>query len=379
MRALTDTEVALLKDYEAEVSAGCELLDLNLEVVEDISDDLLGGSTSYNLNADVHTTVALQIARPLRWGVDHVRPYVDMSNSHGNARFYRGVFVMVTPRRKIGEVPERYEVTGYDRLYLLMRQVGADYAVLPGVTYRSALLAAFTAAGLTGVLIEGSAADSVVPERPDGTGHFWPLIADDQADPDQTDTPVTWLRIINDLLRAIRFRAVWCDDLGRFRCGEYLPPAQRPSEFTFDADAFDTPVGEDREAIEDPWRAPNRWVFRWRNAPEGTAPADLVYEYVLPDAEPMSAASRGLVYTSVVDYDAASRAKLVQLGDDRVAADRARSAQYEVTVGPFPACGHADVYTYRDAAAGVDRKVQLVTADVDLLGGPTRMTWEAVT
>lgn len=377
MRALTPAEVDLLKDDEAEQSAGCELLDQSLAVVEDISDDFLGGSTSYGMNRPIHTTAALRFTRPLRWGIDHVRPYVELSKDGVTSRFYRGVFVMVTPTRKVGEVPETYEVEGYDRLYLLSRQVGADYSVAPGTTYRAALLAAFTAAGLTAVLIEGSAADDVVPDRGGGVGHFWPLIPEDATDPDQTLTPTTWLRIINDLLQAVRFRSVWCDELGRFRCQEYQPPKDRAPEFTLDADELLTVVAEDREVIEDPWKMPNRWVFRWRNAPEATPLPDQSYEVLLPADDPMSAANRGLTWTSVVDYDAASRARLVQLGDDRVASDRALTSRYEVTTGPFPVCGHADVYTYRDTEAGVDRKVQLIEADVDLLGG-TRMTLEAI-
>lgn len=378
MRLLTDVEVDLIKDDDAEWSAGCELLDLNLRFVEDISDDLLGGSTSYKLNAEIHTTLSLSLMRELQWGIDHVRPYTELSRTGLRVRFYRGVYVLVTPRRKIGVTPATYEIEGYDRLYLLLRQVGADYEVLPGTTYRTALLAVFAAAGLTGVLIEGSSADSTVPLRADGRGHFWPLIPDDQTDPDQTDTPVTWLRIINDLLRAIRFRAVWCDELGQFRCEEYRSPAERPSTFIFDADEPETPVGEEREVFEDPWKLPTRWVFRWRNAPDGTSAADRRYQYDMPDGDPMSAAARGLVWTSVVDFDAASRDKLVQLGNDRVAADRAMRARYEVTAA-FPAQGHADIYTYRDVAAGVDRKVQLVEAEVDLLGEPRSMTLEGVT
>lgn len=369
---LTAAQVtALLHDDDLEVAAGCELLDLALNVREDISDDLEGGKVARNAHATIHGTCTLTLARTLKWGVDLVRPYMILTSGGLSVRFNVGVFCLTTPARRVGRFTE---VAGFDRLMLLDRQVGADYTVAAGVTYRQALLDVFTAAGLSGALVEGSAADSTVP-----VARTWLLTADRAADPDQTDTPVTYLRIVNDLLRAINFRAVWCDENGLFRCQAYQAPSSLAAQFTFNADDLTSGiVGEDRTVIEDVWKTPNRWVFRWINAPTGTATADLTYEVPLPSSDPMSATNRGLTWTSVVDYEAASRAKLVSLGDRRVAADRSVTATYEVTVGPFPPAGHADIYRYIDSEAGVDRNVQLISFDLDLLGADTRMTWGAV-
>ncbi len=371
---LTAAQVtALLHSDDLTVSAGLELLKPNLTVAEDISDDLEGGSVALNLNATIHRTCTLRITRPLLWGIDLVRPYMVLAAEGNAVRFNVGVFSLTTPERRVGETPETYEVTGADRLLLLNRQIGATYTVTAGTTYRAALEAVFTASGLTGALIEGAAADSTVPKD-----RVWPLIGE-TTDPDNDNTPVTYLRVVNDLLRAINFRAVFADADGVFRCSGYQEPTVRPVEFQFDADSLDTPLEEDRTVTQDVWAVPNRWVFRWTNAPDLTAAADLVYEFNLPNSDPMSRASRGLTWTSVVDYEAASRAKLVELGDRRVATDRRVQAQYDVTVGPFPCAGHADVYLYSDAAAGVLAKVQCVSWDLDLLGEGTTMRWEAVT
>ncbi len=364
---------ALLHSDDLTVSAGLELLNPNLTVAEDISDDLEGGSVALNLDATIHRTCTLRITRPLRWGIDLVRPYMLLAAKGSTVRFNAGVFSLTTPQRRVGETPETYEVTGADRLLLLSRQIGATYTVTAGTTYRAALEAVFTASGLSGALIEGSAADSTLPKD-----RVWPLIGE-TTDPDNDNTPVTYLRVVNDLLRAINFRAVWADESGVFRCSAYQEPTVRPIEFEFSADTVDTPLEEDRTVTQDVWAVPNRWVFRWTNAPDLTPTADLTYEVTLPDRDPMSRVNRGLTWTSVVDYEAASRAKLVELGDRRVASDRRVQAQYDVTVGPFPPAGHADVYLYADDAAGVFVKVQCVSWDLDLLGEGTRMRWEAVT
>jgi hypothetical protein len=372
---LTDAQVtSLLTSPSLEVSAGCELLDADLTVREDISDDLAGGRVSRNSNATVHGTCDLAVSRSLAWGVDLVRPYMILTDglTGVTARWNVGVYALTTPERTVGETPETYDVQGFDRLYLLSRQVGADYTVAAGVTYRQALLDVFAVAGLSGVLIEGSAADDTLP-----VSRTWALVSDRVADPDQTDTPVTWLRIVNDLLRAINFRSVWADQDGVFRCAAYQDPASRAAEWTFDTDPGLTILGEDRTVVEDRWKTPNRWVFRRTNGGTGVE-GDGVYTVDLSDTVNGDWLGRTLVWTSVVDYEAASQAKLVALGDRRVALDRMLTIRFDVTTGPFPGAGHFDVFEYQDAAAGGTRKVQAVSWDMPLDGGDVRWTWEAV-
>jgi len=309
------------------------------------------------------------------WGVDLVRPYMVMSSGTTVARWNLGVYVLTSPQRTVGETPETYDVQGYDRLMLLDRQVGADYTVAAGVTYRSAILAVFTAAGLSGVLIDGSAADSTLP-----AARSWLLVAD-SSDPDRTSTPVTWLRVVNDLLRAINFRAVWCDQDGQYRCGAYQDPKVRAPEYVFDADSPLTIVGENRTITEDVWAVPNRWVFRQTNRATGAATpteGNGIYTVDLSGTVAGDWLGRTLVYTSVVDYEAASQSALVSLGDRRAASDRRVTTTLKVSTGPFPGAGHFDIYTYADAAAGGTRKVQASSWRMPLDGGDVEWEWEAV-
>lgn len=365
----------LLEAPGVAVDFGAELLAADLTFVEDISDDLAGGSVGRNMNATIHGTCQIQLSRELTWGVDLVRLYMVLSDSTTVARWNVGVFALVTPDRKVGETPETFDVQGYDRLMLLNRHVGADYTVAAGTTYRAALLQAFADAGLSGVLIEGSAADDTLPAT-----KTWPLVGKNQADPDQTNSPVTWLRVVNDLLRAINFRGVYANQDGVFVCEGYKAPATRAPEWTFDADDVDTIVGEDRVLFEDVWATPNRWVFRQTNRPSGAPAAtegDGIYTVNNVSDGPTSQNSRGLVWADVIDFEAASQAKLVELGDRRVAADLRVTSVLQVSTGPFPGAGHADVFTYRDDAIG-ERKVVATEWDMDLAGGDVSWLWERV-
>ncbi len=375
----------LVQSRFLEIDFGADLLTNDLAFVEEISKAELGdltgglvdGSIARNMEARIHGTCRLVLSRSLAWGVDLVRPFMTLTDGVLSERWNLGVFCLVTPQRRVAVTPETFDVDGYDRLMLLDRQVGADYTVTAGTTYRAALLQVFEDAGLSGVLIEGSAADDTVPKD-----RLWALVPRDEADPDQTDTPVTWLRIVNDLGRAINFRGVWCDRDGQFRLEGYRDPASRPPVFTLDADdVYTTIVGEERTLTEDVWAAPNKWVFRNTSRPDGSPAAtegDGIYtvdESGLFDG--LDRLGRPLEWPSVIDYEAATQEKLVELGDRRVADDKRVTSTMEITTGPFPLASHADVFSYVDASVG-DRKLVARSWEMSLTGDDVRWKLERV-
>ncbi len=370
--------VDLLLAENLEVDCGCELLGLDLNLVEDISEDFEGGTVSWDIDNTKHRRCDILLARELAWGSVLVRLYMTLSDGHITARFNVGVFCLTTPETELidGEDSPIYRVTGFDRVYLLDRQVGTTYTSPLDETYYDELLAAFDAAGLSGVLIDGAAADYTLPQNRE-----W-LLVGRSTDPDQTASPVTWLRIINDLLGAINFRGVWADENGLFRCQRYQSPAERASEFTFHAtDPLQSTVGAQRSLVQDVWKTPNRWVFRWSNRPGGMSAVegDGVYTVDLDDEHPLSAVNRELVWTQVIDYEAASQAVLEGLGDRRVASDLRVVARYGLMLSPFPVLGQADRVTYVDAALAAAVEGQVVAWELDLLGGDARLTLEAIT
>lgn len=358
--AFTEAQVrSLLAAPTLRVGKGLELLAPDLSVRADISRDYSGGTIKRTMAADIHGTCSLNLARELAWGVDLVRPYRTLSDGRITARWNRGVFCLTTPKTTLGTSLDVASVDGYDRLYLLQRQVARDYSVAAGTTYYAALVQAFADAGVTGYLIDSSAQASTLP-----AAKTWPLVAD-STNPDQTSTPVTWLRVINDLGGAVNFRGVWCDENGLYRLQPYQAPSVRPVEYAFTADSGVRLLGPKRTRTRDAWATPNQWVFIAQNPPSGVTPSKangLVYQrdnlaedFLSQAAYPVG---RGLVWPAVFTYDAADAATLAALGDRRVAADRATVTTFDVTTSPFPGAGHADVFSYTDAAAGGTYKVQ---------------------
>ena len=212
--AFTAAQVtALLLAPAITVSAGLERLNASLVVQEDISDDLMGGQVERVMNATVHGTCKLDISRALAWGLDLVRPYMTLTDGKITARFNLGVFSLTTPERAVAWTPETYACSGFDRLYLLHRPVGDSYAVTAGTGYLAAVRSAVTAAGLSGVNLDGTAEAKTLP-----SDMTWPLVKS-TATTTSTSTgssasstatgATTWLNIVNELLGAISYRGLW--------------------------------------------------------------------------------------------------------------------------------------------------------------------------
>ncbi|CAI9417396.1 hypothetical protein [Nocardioides sp. T2.26MG-1] len=129
---LTEEQVRdLITGDEVTVSSGLELLDSQNRFIEDISDDMVGGTVGHEGRGTVHGTCSLQIQRPLAWGRDRVRVYRTLSNGAVTARFNRGVYVLTTPKDQRGETPQTFDVQGYDLLQPLLDPVGDTYVVMP--------------------------------------------------------------------------------------------------------------------------------------------------------------------------------------------------------------------------------------------------------
>lgn len=129
---LTEQQVRdLLTGDELTVKAGLELLDSRNQVVDDITDDLVGGTVKHEARDTVHGTCSLQIQRPLAWGRDRVRVYLTLSNAAVEARFNLGVYVLTTPKDQRGETPQTFDVQGYDLLQPLLDPIGDTYVVIP--------------------------------------------------------------------------------------------------------------------------------------------------------------------------------------------------------------------------------------------------------
>lgn len=376
---------ALLKAERLTVSAGCEVRDLNLTFLQDISDTLIGGTVNYHSEATgQHRDCSVQLATELVWGQVLVCPYMVLGDDAGTlARFDAGAFHLVTPKRILGVPEPVYSLQGYDRLYLLARSVGDSYGLLAGSNVIEAIHATIAAAGLTGVMIDGTAQDKTLP-----TDKSWLLVRPERDEQGQFlpghGSDYTWLDIVNELLALIGYRPLWADENGLYRSEPNVDPSVRPVEFVFDADEELSIVGEDRSMVEDMWQTPNRWVFIQQNrdteAPTATE-GDGIYTIDNISDGPTSQEARGLIWPKPVQQlDAADQASLVAQGNAIAAKDKRISQTIEAVTGPFPAAGHGDVYLYVDNALGeaTTRKVTSLSWTLDLLGADMKHEWAVI-
>jgi hypothetical protein len=343
--ALTATQVTdLIKCDSLEVVAGLELVNADLTAVTDISDRYVSGTVKRSNFATIHGTYTLRIQDALPWGSARVLPYLTLTDTFTGmtARFDRGVYLLETPVRVIGESPEEYDVEGYDPLLIL------DVEILDPVILNVGDVFTDFAAQLLDDHGAGTPYDITASTATAATAKIW-----------QPDGQWTWLTVLNDVFSSIGYRSLWADWHGRYRGEPYVLPSVRGPEWTYDADELKTIVGEDRKVTADYFKAPNRWKFIRNNPAAGFSDGTTtdgttgVYEVVNQSDGPTSIDERGdrtipaRVLVDAVDDDA-----LIAFGDQRVEQDKRIDTNLEFSHGPNPLHWHFDVVTYSDAAYG---------------------------
>src|SRR5690242_985482 len=87
--AFTDDDViALVRDSPTlVVSAGMDLLDQDLNVLNDLTPYLVAGNVARALYADLHGSGEFQLETELDWGTAIVRPYMNLDDGTNLMRF----------------------------------------------------------------------------------------------------------------------------------------------------------------------------------------------------------------------------------------------------------------------------------------------------
>jgi hypothetical protein len=357
-------------------------------VAADLSGNVLRAEQnviSHENYATVHGTCALTLDVDLQWGWDMVRPYMLISApaipgqpAVNGMRFNLGCYVVTSPSYLLGEQAKR-PVVGYDPLYLLNNPIGSSYSVRAGANYLGTVNGIITAqtTGWGGAFVaDPTNNDDTLPSL-----MSWPL--------DSTHNATTWLNVINDLLAAIGYRGLWCDQDGNYRADPYVEPARRAVEYQLDAGTTDRGTANDpayaahqivsdaqRTYTYDTWNIPNWWRFV-RSDPV-VKPVEGNGQYTVQDVSggPTSQQVVGRVIRAPVQYlDASSQATLVTQGNAIVAADRNVAETLQVNTASLPVAGHFDVLGYSDEFFPDDpeRKMLAQSWVLPLAGGD--MTW----
>jgi hypothetical protein len=340
-----DQVVSLIRDTSGpKVRSGLEVIGLDLNVIEDITDDFEGGEVSRSGYATLHGSSTLYVARELDWGTALVRPYYRMTGytpTYGTltARFNLGAYLTSTPKTQGAESPVTHEVEGYDVLHMLNSPVGEAYTIETGTGYLAAITTILTAQGIVAYFIDQTQSDKIL-----ASPKSWAM-----------DDHTTWLNIINDLAASVGYQGVWSDWDGRIRVQPYQAPVDRAVEWVYNDNPAQSMIAPDRSRTFDWFDAPNRWVFFWDKDPTDSPPVvgNGIYVYVNQLAGPTSVAERGRVISAkpeqvtAVDHNA-----LVAYAQRVIDADLRLKTSYEVRTAPNPLSWHFDKYTLSDGGLG---------------------------
>lgn len=354
--------VALIQDAEAiHIGAGCELLDSNLAVLDDLTPDLVGGSVTRTSYANMHGTATLGLSRRLDWGQALVRPYLTLSDRVTTATFRLGVYRTNAPTREMGEDPNTYAVQCVDILSALGDLVGDAYAVAAGTSYLTAVERILTDRGVAAYLIDRDAAAAVLP-----ADRVW--IFDDKT---------RWLGIVNDLLGAIGYAGAWSDWDGRIRCHRYISPTARSPEWVYNTGIYTSMLAPNRSMTHDIDEVPNRWVFYRQNDVDNTAPVEGngLYTYVNQYAGLTSVSARARTITRVVGLDAADHPSLVAAAQVVIDADMRVATSITAETAPNPLHWHFDRCYVVDPAVGPPVDILSTRWTLPLDGGNQTHEW----
>lgn len=337
---LTSSEVVQLLQGENAINlrGGMEIVDISLNVIDDISDDLAGGSIERQSYAIMHGTARFEITRTIDWGGDLLRPYITISGGSISARFNLGVYHPTTPAHPLDESPPTFAVEGYDVLLRLNQPVGDAYSLAAGANYLDRVEQILLGLGYTQYLIDPAASSKVAPGA-----RVWAF-----------DDSITWLTIVNDLLGSIGYAGIWSDWDGRLRLEPYQRPIDRSPEWYYSDDVATTMLSTRRSVERDYFAAPNRWVIYRSNLVEGATPVEGngIYTYVNDSVGDTSVqARRGLVITRTEGVDVADQGSLIARANQIINADLEIPILYHVNVSPNPLHWHFDRLMVQDSAS----------------------------
>lgn len=359
------------------VGYGARRLDKNLVVQEDLSPWMSAGSSiKSDSTASIHRTCTLKLdsTNPITYGTDFVQPWMDLTNPDTGftARFYLGVYTLATPTYDNSKLPSVLDVTGYDLLYYLNDVIGDSIQIASGANpidqATSLILAAFPGATINAVPTTATLSSALT----------FPF--------DSSNSSTTYLEVINTLLAACGYQPLWVDWNGAFQLVPYVTPTTTNAEWTFDVQAADNIVAEQRSSSQDLFNVPNKWIFIMENL--SAAPVEGTTQFTYVDTSlnnPSSFPNRGRIKRKIEFVAAADYPSLVTFGQSVIAQDITPAEQFDVSTSPFPIAWQYDQILYIDSnlapippALQRVRRVQALTWELPLDGGDMTWTWQTV-
>lgn len=352
---------------------GLELLDMDLNILDDLSGYVRAASVSRNSYANSHAALSFTIDQPMDWGSSIVRPYMTFTGVTSASdtelttmKFYLGAYITDTPEEDLSTDISSWDASGYDIISALDDPVGDGYSIDAGELYLTRVEEILQNRGISQYIIEQDAAASTLTSAKTYT----------------LDDNVTWLSIINDLLAAIGYQGIWSDHNGVLRAQVYRSPSTRGPEWIMTDDPAITLLTQRRRRHKDFYDAPNHWVFYQQNNTEDEQASDvngLRFEYTNDTFGETSVEARGgRVITKVMGVDAADGASLQVQALRTIDADMLIPTIVSIETAPFPLAWHFDRIEVSDARLGIALQVVATAWTLNLDGSDMGWEWTVV-
>lgn len=359
------------------VEYGCEWLNNNLALVDDVTGYMTAGSTiSSDCFSTIHRTCSLLFDSdvPFDYVTDFVKPYMVLTNNDTDfsARFNLGVYTLQTPEFDNSTDPTILTFSGYDLLCYLGQPIGDTFEMAIGVDPVD------TAAGLIGVAVPNAVVEYESSGQVTTKVYTWPFS-------DQYN--YTYLDVVNALLKMSGYSPVWVDWDGNFQLHAFVDPNTADIEWSFDVLDADNIVGEQRHSTQDFFDVPNWWRFVQNNLASAPVEGTNMVTYTDTQAQnPGSYTNRGRYIKKIEFVDATSFDALFTQALATIVNDLMPSETFTVSTSPFPLAWHKDIFSYHDPniehiqpAASALRRVQANTWTMTLDGSAdTAFGWQTV-
>ena len=204
--------------------------------------------------------MAVDTATRIEWAHTVIRPWLVVTNRSGTARVPLMTAACVVPDEAWSASRMHVTVQMYDlTLWLDQWVIPTPYTLPAGTVITTALRQIFTDLGMAWLL------DLTESQATLATARSW-LPGEQEA--------VSWLRIINDLLDALGYFALWCDPMGRFQCQPYRRPEDRLSSYRLADDRRSQKYRSFAIKTGRPVTF-NRWEY-WSKSVDGSVPQPFV-------------------------------------------------------------------------------------------------------
>lgn len=241
----------------------------------------LSWSAFRSVGGDGSLEVTLDDELDIDWLSDRVR--ISHHAEDGTVRPH-GVWLISAPERQHDATGTRVTIGLSDKTELLAGDETGEWVTVPAGTNVVAWVAV-KIQELTGEVAAVTASSATLR-----TALTW-------------EPTETWLRVVNDLLAAVNYAALWADMEGRLRVEPYVAPGQRESVARYGFDDDDALMRSEWPEELPLWDLPTGvavYTEGDEEAPGMSARADL------PAAHPLSAARRGRTVTKSEEAEATS-------------------------------------------------------------------------